>query len=253
MSQATSVSAVPRRLQPSKAFQRLWVAGTLGAFFTALARTLPGDLYQLVHQFDGGFALNAALRYGYQLWLIWYFFLSNLRSQNDDPPKRREVFYDVVQSVCGLTAAYYLGFLVSPDPRDLINGIFHGVLAYLAPNAAILVICLLAFYLFRERHPELQTPRGLGAAIAFASMVLVILIDLYDWSVGYLLIPLVFLLWPLGKFHRSRVQDSNGSASPQAKTQKAQPASDAVTPTPAEGGLRTEDTAEVPKKNPPAS
>jgi hypothetical protein len=206
---ATGVTTGRRRLQPNKAFQRLWVAGTLGAFFTTLARTLPGDLHQLVYEFNPGFALNVVLRYGYQLWLIWYFFLSNLRSQNDDPPKKHEVPYDVVQSVCGLIAAYYLGFLVSPNLAEHPYGTFHGILAYLAPNGAICVICFLAWLLFREKHLELQTPRLVGAGIGAASLVLVVAIRNGPWwSVSTLLLSLAVLLWPLRKFHRTRVQET---------------------------------------------
>jgi hypothetical protein len=210
---ATGVTTERRRLQPNKAFQRLWVAGTLGAFFAALARTLPGDLHQLVYEFNPAFALNAVLRYGYQLWLIWYFFLSNLRSQNDDPPEKHEVPYDVVQSTCGLIAAYYLGFLVSPNLTAHPYGVFHGTLAYLAPNGAICIICFLAWRLFRRKHLELQKPRLVGAGISAASLMLVFVIRNYPWWwLSTLLVPLAGLVWPLWKFHRSRTQETKADA-----------------------------------------
>src|SRR5438874_1167547 len=90
---STAVSQKPVRA--SKAFQRLWVAGTLGAFFAALARNFPVDVRQIVYSFSWEFALNAVLRYAYLIWLIWYFFLSNMRSQSDDSPRNHEVAYDV--------------------------------------------------------------------------------------------------------------------------------------------------------------
>jgi len=254
MSEAASrVTTERRRLQPNKAFQRLWVAGTLGAFFAALARTLPGDLHQLVYEFDPGFALNAVLRYGYQLWLIWYFFLSNLRSQNDDPPKKHEVPYDVVQSTCGLIAAYYLGFLVSPNLAEHPYGLFHGTLAYLAPNGAICVICFLAWRLFREKHLELQRPRLVGAGIGAASLVLVVAIrNCPWWSVSTLLVPLVALLWPLGKFHRTRVQETE-EPGPAPMGENDRPANTTVVAKPIADGSKPASPAEAAIKDSPAS
>jgi hypothetical protein len=187
-----------RRLRGTKAFQRLWVAGTLGAFFSALARNFPVDVRQLVYSFTAEFALRAALRYAYLLWLIWYFFLSNMRSQADDPPTPREIAYDVLQSIFGLGAAFYLDFLVANE--------HHSIRAYMAPNISIFVICVLAFVWFGKGSTELQTARGVGAAVAGVSAIGTWFIPTDPWwVVGVLLIPLTVLLWPIAQFHRLRL------------------------------------------------
>ena len=67
--------------------------------------------------FDCDYTLDTFVRYGYLLWLLWYFFISNLNLQNDLPePKKWDVWYDVLQPVCSLTAAFFLGFVL-PDQR----------------------------------------------------------------------------------------------------------------------------------------
>jgi hypothetical protein len=172
----------------------------LGAFFAALARSFPVDLRQIVYSFNAKFALNGVLRYGYLLWLIWYFFVSNMRSQADDSPRDHEVAYDVVQSVFGLSAAFYLDFLVANE--------HHGILAYMAPNIAIFVICVLALRWFSNEAKELQIARGVGAAVAAASAIGVCFIPKDPWwAVGVLIIPFALLLWPMWKFQQLRLAE----------------------------------------------
>jgi hypothetical protein len=192
-----------KRFRPGKAFQRLWVAGTLGAFFTALARSFPVDVRRLVYSFDGAFALNALIRYAYMLWLIWYFFLSNLSRQADEKPRKYEIAFDVIQSLGGLTAAFYLDFLVQHEP--------HGVRAYMAPNLVIVVICLFAAIWF-PADTALQNPRWAGALVAFVSAAGAYFLPYGPWCmVGVLIVPLAVLVWLLVRFHQVRLSESIAS------------------------------------------
>jgi hypothetical protein len=93
----------------TKAFQRLWVAGTMGAYFTALAHSLPETITRLSQgrlPFDDVAVI--CLSYGYLLWLLFYFLTS--ATNNDHPAAGRgrwDVAFDVTQSVGGLIAAFF--------------------------------------------------------------------------------------------------------------------------------------------------
>ncbi|SRR6266404_1281012 len=142
----------PQRSTLKNAFRKLWVAGTLGAFFTALARNIPTH----VREFTGTLPLadsilDRSLRYGYLLWFLIYFFVSNLHI--DDPPTRyRDIFFDVVQSVFALSSLYFLGF-VHVDTSYRLG-------AYAVTNAGILAICVLSIPLFRA--PDGTTDYGVN-------------------------------------------------------------------------------------------
>ncbi len=154
-------------LTTRRAFQRMWVAGTLGAFFTAFVRNIPADIHTL-HASPAGVAiLDRSLRYGYLLWLLAYFFITNLLNEQGDHPTTRELVFDVIQSISGLTAAYLLGFIAQNTGLATTN---HSG-AVVAANAVILVIALTALFLFRQSAMKnLNRLRLTGAGLAALSL-----------------------------------------------------------------------------------
>jgi hypothetical protein len=85
-----------------RAFQHLWVAGTLGAFFTALARNLPVHLSQMTAAYDLKYTLDVFVRYAYLIWLLGYFFMSALQNNRSSTPTWRDILFDVLQSTVSL-------------------------------------------------------------------------------------------------------------------------------------------------------
>jgi hypothetical protein len=152
-----------------KAFQALWVAGTMGALFTALARTLPSHLKHLIFgPADLPYTLDTFLRYGYLLWLLSYFVISNLRIQTDSEREKLDVLYDMLQSVFALSAAYFLDFLATSEHR--------GPIVFAWPTGAIFLICLLALFLFYERQwSEKKILRTVGSILSGVSLAVVLL------------------------------------------------------------------------------
>jgi hypothetical protein len=155
-----------KRLAYKKAFQTLWVAGTLGAFFTALVRTLPLYLKQAHWNFDPAYTADTFVRYGYLLWLLAYFFVSNLEIAQAKSLQKWDITYDILQSICSLTAAFFLGFIL-PDQR------YGFPIAYVLTNGAIFVICLFSLIWFRKGALQgLNRLRGTGAVISAVSLLL---------------------------------------------------------------------------------
>lgn len=200
------------RATAKKAFQRLWVAGAMGAFFSALIKTLPVDWANRTSHPNWAFTFETWLRYSYLLWLLAYFFASNLRAQSSDPPRKWEVTYDLIQSISALIAAYFMGFVVTVDFSDATR---FGV-----ANAAIFAICFLAFcWSFQrvqqglapntEEHKKVQRLRIAGAIVAAISALLAIfgpyLVDqVYVSSI--LLITLLILATILWIFIKIRIK-----------------------------------------------
>ena len=155
-----------KRLAYKKAFQALWVAGTLGAFFTSLVRTLPLYLKQAHWNFDSAYTADTFVRYGYLLWLLAYFFVSNLEIVQAKSVQKWDITYDVLQSVCSLASAFFLGFIL-PDQH-------YGLSAYVVTNGAIFLICLFSLIWFsRGALPGLNRLRVAGAAISIVALVLI--------------------------------------------------------------------------------
>jgi hypothetical protein len=223
---SASKNRVTTSVRTKQAFQQLWVAGTLGAFFIAVARTLPGDIKQLVYSFNIDLGATTFLRYMYLGWLIWYFFLSNLRRQPDSPPYTNDIPFDVVQSVFALSAAFFLDFL-TPNAH-------HGIrVAFTAANLAIFIICALAWFWFPS-NAKLQKPRGISALVALVSAIAAFELPKYlpEWAaVALLLAPFAVLVWALRQFHRERIAEVDGptavSAAP-VKTDVPKPAAPAA-------------------------
>jgi hypothetical protein len=185
-----------------RGFQALWVAGTMGALFTAFARSLPIYLDHLTHSpFDLSYTLDVSLRFGYLLWLLAYFVASNLRVQFDLRRDKTDAFYDVIQSVLALTAAYFLDFLAPTEHR--------GLTVFAWPTGAIFLICLLALILFYKDEWPKKKLRVFGSALSGGSFVLVLLCESRAHPVrvmAALAVLLAFLFWVLVTFVRIRVR-----------------------------------------------
>jgi hypothetical protein len=191
----TPAKDTEKRKTFKKAFQQLWVAGTLGAFFAALARNIPTDVRGVTCSLpltDSIF--DRSIRYGYVLWLLVYFFVSNL--QNDKTKllevKKWDVIYDVVQSVLSLIALFFLGFIL-PD-TSYKRG------AYAVTNVAILTICALSLAWFGHdsvtEEPGINRLRWAGVAISALSVLLAVLATFGRTALwGFLILQLV--LWAL--------------------------------------------------------
>ncbi len=95
----------------------LWVAGTLGAFFSLFIRTLAGRVATVGL---GPISVDGVLRWGYMLWLIGYFFATGVGLERDRKANAgtdwRELVFFVVQATLAFVAAYFLGFLAPERP-----------------------------------------------------------------------------------------------------------------------------------------
>lgn len=142
------------------------------------------------------------------VWLVWYFFLSNLRSQSNDPPRVNEILFDIVQSVAAFTAVFYLDFLVANE--------HHGLEAFAAANFAIAAIGFLSWFWFR--FAALQLARITGFIVALGTGIACIWVFPHldaCCARNFLLIAVVGLLMTLWPFHRQRIQ--NPTEPPQGK------------------------------------
>jgi hypothetical protein len=160
-----------KRTAFAKGFQKLWVAGTMGAFFTALARNLPVHLKQFAWPCDWNYTIDLFVRYGYLLWLLFYFLVSNIRIDDEDYVRSKwDIPFDVGQSACSLTAAFFLGFILPDQPYKLG--------AYAITNGVICAICFAAFALFdpSDAAKGINRLRIAGGVISFLSIVLALVV-----------------------------------------------------------------------------
>ncbi len=186
----------------------MWVAGTLGAFFTAIVRTIPIDIQRLQSGPDAGLILDRALRYGYLLWLLSYFFITNLRLEQGEHPSRRDLVFDVIQSVAGLSAAYALGFV--SETRGF--GPHESAGAIISANLTILSIALIAFYLFRsEADRRIHQLRFVGAILAAASILTASVVTSTIWMLTSSALFLLALWVTLWRYIRLRLRPESPS------------------------------------------
>ena len=175
-----------------KAFQTMWVAGTLGAFFTALTRNVPLSFKQFSRNPDVGYTLDQILRYGYLLWFLAYFFVSNLNNEVEEP-ENWDIPYDVLQSACALVAAFYLGFVVPGEGFGF--GLYLS--AIMTANAAILAICLFSLLCFQSKPwVQLDYLRAVGTLVSAVSF-LIALFSSPGIAVLWIFIALQAILWVL--------------------------------------------------------
>jgi hypothetical protein len=189
----------------AKGFQKLWVAGTMGAFFTALARNLPVHLKQFAWPCDWNYTLDLFVRYGYLLWLLFYFLVSNIRIDDEDYVRSKwDIPFDVGQSACSLTAAFFLGFILPDQPYKLG--------AYAITNGVICAICIAALALFdpSDAAKGIDRLRIAGGVISALSVVLALVVREVmgappTWVFGMFAGLLFFLILILGAYYRIRI------------------------------------------------
>jgi hypothetical protein len=155
-----------KRTAFAKGFQKLWVAGTMGAFFTALVRNLPVHLKQRAWPCDWNYTIDLFVRYGYLLWLLAYFLVSTVGIDDENyQPTKWDITYDVGQSACSLTAAFFLGFILPDQPYKLG--------AYAITNGVICAICFVALWFFHAGATKgINRLRIAGGVISALSLVL---------------------------------------------------------------------------------
>lgn len=146
-----------------RAFQSMWVAGTLGAFFTAFARNIPLHIDHAINStsISWEYTADVLLRFAYAAWFLAYFFLSNLDNEAATPDERA-VAFDVVQSIASLGAIYCFGFAVTgrgfseeqPGP------------SLAAANVAVGVVCLFSVLFYGTVTPQHNLLRLCGLAVA---------------------------------------------------------------------------------------
>ena len=141
----------------------MWVAGTLGVFFTTVVRSIPVHIRQTSLTPDWPYTLDLFTRYGYLVWLLVYFFMSNFRIDQSDNEK--DLKFDVIQSVISLTALVALDFVVPGQGIPL--GRFSWAIT--VANATIIIIASLALRWFP--HADLRNLRLAGVVLAIVSIV----------------------------------------------------------------------------------
>ena len=148
-----------------RSFQTLWVGGTLGAFFGAIAVTIPDTYRKAGYPVSYDATLDLTLRYGYMIWLLAYFFVSNLLNEDDCRADRWDVLFDVFQSAGALVAAWLLGFLSSDgfSPQPLAP-------ALIGTNVVIALICAFSLYLFRKNSSGVNTYRWAGLVVTMLTL-----------------------------------------------------------------------------------
>ena len=151
-----------KKADARKELQKMWVAGTLGAYFTTLLRTLPVYLHQISSTPDWVYTFDLFIRYGYLAWFLIYFFMSNLRI---DPTNANELRFDVIQSFASLTALVFLDFVVPGTGIPLGEYWWAVTIA----NLTIIIIASLALYWFHDNR--LTFIRIAGIVLALISIV----------------------------------------------------------------------------------
>ena len=147
------------------AFQGMWVAGTLGVFFVALISNLPEHLSQIKWPEDfksTKYTFQVFLSYGYLLWLLSYFFISNLKNEILKKAGVKDLIFDVIQSAVAFYAIYKLGFITLKLNLDFLS------FAY--ANLSIFIICLFSLIMFGcKSKKDINLLRLYGAVISIVS------------------------------------------------------------------------------------
>jgi hypothetical protein len=171
---------VPERRHAAKrVFERLWVAGTLGGFFSTFYLGVPRDLRALAaSRLLTADNLDRLVRYSFFFWLLVYFFTSSVRKeglQTDKvPPTAKDLLFDVIQTVSALTAAAFLGFLRLTDYALSQDS----TIAVAVALCAIAVICLGSLVIFgcdAGEEPYNQIRRS-GLGMSLLGLVFVFLV-----------------------------------------------------------------------------
>ena len=143
----------------------MWVAGTLGVFFTKLLRSFAVHIQQTSLTPNWPYTLELFIRYGYLLLLLIYFFMSNLRIDQSDDWK--DLPFDVIQSLASWTTLIALDFLMPG------HGIPVGTFWWAVTVANITILSIAAFALMWFPVANLRSIRLSGIACAIASITVV--------------------------------------------------------------------------------
>ena len=145
-----------------KAVQKLWVAGTMGALFTAIVRNLPVTLAQHSEPYNWNYTADLFVRYAYLIWLLAYFVASNSTFDASGYKRVKGDFsYDIGQALGTLLAAYFLGFVTFEYTR-------YEMSAYVVTNAVICGICFIAWWWFKD---ESSSTNGINRMRLFGGSV----------------------------------------------------------------------------------
>lgn len=147
--------------QFSRTFVKMWIAGTMGAYFTFLFRNLAADVPTFsLFQIDCGYTFYVWVRYAYLFWFLAYFFASNVRHEgNQQTISKWDIWFNVAQALASFGAAYYLGFLTRGGDATLSGSTSCAVGA---ANAAIAIICMFSLIGFGYRSADSAENRTLN-------------------------------------------------------------------------------------------
>ena len=160
-----------------RVFERLWVAGTMGALFTATFRSVADHWSEAAFRnwpsIRWQYTAILVDRYVYLLWFIGYFFVSHVKKEGRIPSSKNLVF-DMVQSVAGLFAVIALGLVAKDLGFDAANYRQASAVA----NGAVAVICWCSLALFYSdsdayRNDYVNKLR-LGGAVAGTAVALLL-------------------------------------------------------------------------------
>jgi hypothetical protein len=170
-----------------RAFQKLWLAGAAGAFFSALARGIATDVLGSTDptRFNAGYTVVLVMRYFYLIWFLIYFFAVRFQVEDLAKPQRwKDAIFDVFQSVLALISIIYLGFVISVDKCGWQWE------PYLFVNASIFGISAVSFWSFSNTedpdHTRIRKVRIAGCAVSALGFG----IAFYHWFHGDGLYPL---------------------------------------------------------------
>jgi hypothetical protein len=149
-------------------FREVLVAGTLGAFFVAIAQSFCIDVeaWFKPHSLSLEYSVARPLCYSYVFWFLTYFFYSTLWTRIDPHPLvwQDRSFY-VIQCLFSLGATFSLGFFAEH------HGSSESATSFMLANIAIGTICLTSLALFyaRDTRERVQREKPLGARITHPS------------------------------------------------------------------------------------
>lgn len=180
-----------------KAFLKLWAAGTVGGFLAFLIRSFALDLAGGT-PIGPGCTVDLVLRYLYLLWLIVYFFLSNLKLDYEAVTPGL-VLYDLMQTICAFIAAFAFGFVMPGKGISCLRS----ALAFEIADVTIFLICLCAIPFGGGK--VVKSLRVTGACISAGAFLVVERLPTGQLTAGgialsYLaIISLLILLIPFGR------------------------------------------------------
>jgi len=181
-----------RRTAFAKALERLLLVSTSGAFFFALARSIPVHAQELTWPPNWIYTLDLFLRYLCLVWFLAYFFVSSVHNDKLKGSRdAKDLGFDALQSIAVLAATYALGFVL-PDRGFAFK---DGLYPFVFSNAVVLLICLTSLWLFADtQNLGLNRVRWFAAAVALVAIA-VSLCALHSVLILGFLLFLQFLLW----------------------------------------------------------